>query len=87
MKPPLAAERQVVRQTSSMANDPGTGWRLKKVFVNQFVDLRITGLCLVAIGLAAYLLSTLEPDFSYGVAFAIILVAWIGVAVSTLFDD
>ena len=61
--------------------------RLRKLIVNRFFDLRITVGTLAVATLIAYIVTKIEPSFSFGITFGLTVVAILLVGLSTLADE
>ena len=68
------------------ANPPKQS-RLQRLLVHRFVDLRFTLGGLAVVAAISYIVTKIEPSFSFGITFGITIVAWLLVGLSTLADE
>lgn len=61
--------------------------RLRKLLVNRFVDIRFTVGGLAGAAAISYLVTIVEPSFSFGISLGVTVVAWLLVGLSTFSDE
>lgn len=61
--------------------------RLRKLIVNRFADLRFTAGGLAVAAAIAYVVTKVEPSFTFSITFGLTVVIWLFVGLSTLADE